>query len=43
MIDRFILADVALGVLKDLAIAIVGGVLLTAAVRCVEALTERWW
>jgi hypothetical protein len=41
MVDWIIAADVALGVLKDLAIGIVGGVLLTAAVRCVEALTEQ--
>jgi hypothetical protein len=41
MVDWFVAADVALDVLKDLAIGIVGGLLLTAAVRCVEALVER--
>lgn len=42
MIDWLIVADVVIKVLKDLAIGLAGGLLLTAAVLWLETLVERW-
>lgn len=42
MIDWLIVADVVLKVLKDLAIGLAGGLLLTAAVLWIEMVIERW-